>query len=69
MVPFNPKNVNLYGRKLMDILFTKQEMQTCAFEARENDKRSKKRPLSSTRTKLIKGMIFNFQIFAKIFFA
>jgi hypothetical protein len=56
MLPFNPKNANLYGRKIMDLVFSKDEMRSRSFEPKIGDKRSKKQALSPERTNLIKGI-------------
>jgi hypothetical protein len=52
-VPFNPNNINLYGTKMLDKLFTSEDMA----EGTIDPKIGKKPPLSPNRVNKIKGNV------------
>ena len=61
-IEFKPTNINLYGTKLMDLLFTDREMANGSFDA-SNDRNV----LDEERVNLLKGIFYCFILFYLIF--
>lgn len=53
LVPFNPSNINLFGTKIMDIIFDEDEMVRGTFNPTKHGKKS----LDPKKVNLIKGRL------------